>query len=218
MSQAAPIEPDISFIRELKTSGGDDLKKCFQCATCSVVCNLSPAERPFPRKEMVWAQWGLKDRLASDPDVWLCHQCNDCSKYCPRGARPGDVMAALRRRQIEDNAAPRFLARMVSDPRFLPVIFAFPVMLLLLFMSAAGTLHIPRRRDHLPQVYPPMARNRRPFSADCGLGRPIRSLYAAPSLGRLWRLLRRPIGKPLLTSRHSSRRWPSSLISISKNA
>lgn len=155
MSQAAPIEPDISFIRELKTSGGDDLKKCFQCATCSVVCNLSPAERPFPRKEMVWAQWGLKDRLASDPDVWLCHQCNDCSKYCPRGARPGDVMAALRRRQIEDNAAPRFLARMVSDPRFLPVIFAFPVMLLLLFMSAAGTLHIPQGeiiyRKFIPQ-------------------------------------------------------------------
>ncbi|MGA3174091.1 MAG: quinone-interacting membrane-bound oxidoreductase complex subunit QmoC [Syntrophorhabdales bacterium] len=155
MSRAVPIEPDTRFIRDLKASGGDALKKCFQCATCSVVCNLSPAERPFPRKEMVWAQWGLKERLKGDPDIWLCHQCNDCSKYCPRGARPGDVMAALRRRQIEENAAPRFLGRMVNDPRFLPVIFAFPVVLLLLLMSAAGTLHIPQGeiiyRNFIPQ-------------------------------------------------------------------
>jgi quinone-modifying oxidoreductase subunit QmoC len=155
MPQPALIEPDIKFIRELKASGGDALKKCFQCATCSVACNLSPAERPFPRKEMAWAQWGLKDRLTGDPDIWLCHQCNDCSKYCPRGARPGDVMASLRRKQIEDNARPRFLAKMVNDPWFLPVIFAFPVMLLLLFMSAAGTLHIPQGeiiyRKFIPQ-------------------------------------------------------------------
>ena len=155
MSRAVPIEPDMKFIKELKASGGDTLKKCFQCATCSVVCNLSPADQPFPRKEMIWAQWGLKDRLVKDPDVWLCHQCNDCSKHCPRGARPGDVMAALRRKQIEENAAPRFVGRMVNNPRFLPVVFAIPVILLLLVMSAAGTLHIPEGeiiyRKFIPQ-------------------------------------------------------------------
>jgi quinone-modifying oxidoreductase subunit QmoC len=145
----------MKFIKELKATGADTLKECFQCATCSVVCNLSPADRPFPRKEMIWAQWGLKDRLVKDPDVWLCHQCNDCSRHCPRGARPGDVMAALRRKQIEENAAPRFVSSMVNDPRFLPVVFAIPVILLLLVMSAAGTLHIPEGeiiyRKFIPQ-------------------------------------------------------------------
>ena len=155
MGQATLVEPDLKFIKEVKSYGGDTLKKCFQCATCSVVCNLSPGETPFPRKEMIWTQWGLKDRLAQDPDIWLCHQCNDCSKYCPRGAKPGDVLSALRRMTILKNAFPRFVAQMVGDPRFFPVVFAIPVILLLLLMSAAGTLRIPEGeilyRKFIPQ-------------------------------------------------------------------
>ncbi len=143
MSQAILVEPDLEFIKEVKAQGGDTLKKCFQCATCSVVCNLSPDDRPFPRKEMLWTQWGLKERLVGDPDVWLCHQCNDCTKYCPRGAKPGDVLAALRHMSIMKHAAPRFLAKMVNDPRYLPVVLAIPTAILLVFMAAVGTLRIP---------------------------------------------------------------------------
>jgi len=149
------IEPDLEFVREIKASGADSLKKCFQCATCSTVCGLSPDDRPFPRKEMVWAQWGLRSRLVNDPDVWLCHQCNDCSQYCPRGARPGDVLAAVRRVAIRENAFPRFVAAMVSDPRLLPLVFAIPAILLFLLMAAAGTLHLPDGeiiyRNFIPQ-------------------------------------------------------------------
>ncbi len=84
---------------------------------------------------MIWAQWGLKDRLVSDPDIWLCHQCNDCSLRCPRGARPGDVLAAVRQKAIEHYAFPSVMGRLVNSVR------AIPIMLLLIpALLIAGAL------------------------------------------------------------------------------
>jgi quinone-modifying oxidoreductase subunit QmoC len=78
---------------------------------------------------MVWAQWGFKDRLLRDPDVWLCHQCNECSTYCPRDAKPGDLMAAVRAYQIESFSAPKILGKATSRLQFLPLAFIPPVLL-----------------------------------------------------------------------------------------
>jgi quinone-modifying oxidoreductase subunit QmoC len=111
------IEPDLAFIRTLMKAGGDSLKQCMQCGTCSATCALSADHEPFPRKEMAWASWGMKDALLNDPDAWLCHQCNDCSTRCPRGARPGDVLAAVRQEWIIQHAFPRFLARWAHQPQ-----------------------------------------------------------------------------------------------------
>lgn len=143
INEAEYITPDTDFIDYLIKSGGESLKKCFQCGSCSVVCSLSPQAEPFPRKEMVWAQWGLKERLLSDPDVWLCHGCNDCSTYCPRGARPGDVLAAIRSYSITHLAAPRFLAQVFSRPLYLPLLLAIPVVFLIAFLASMGQLRIP---------------------------------------------------------------------------
>jgi quinone-modifying oxidoreductase subunit QmoC len=131
-SKPTAIDPDLDFIRALRSQGGDSLKKCFQCGTCSVTCALAPDERPFPRKEMAWAVWGMKDRLLADPDVWLCHQCHDCSARCPRGARPGDVLAAIRQEGVARYAVPGFLGRWVSRPSCAPMLLAIPVALLTL--------------------------------------------------------------------------------------
>jgi len=139
-SPAVKIEPDLDFIRDISAAGGDTLKKCFQCATCSVVCSLTPSERPFPRKEMIWASWGLKDRLLSDGDVWLCHQCGDCSVSCPRGAKPGDTFAAIRNYLFKNLTFPRFLGTWLSNPKYLPLVFGVPIVWLLIMLASAGTL------------------------------------------------------------------------------
>jgi quinone-modifying oxidoreductase subunit QmoC len=91
------IEPDLGFIEELASFGAKTFKKCYQCATCSASCSISPDENPFPRKELLWAKWGLKDRLMKDLDIWTCYYCGECSTHCPRKADPGETMMALRR-------------------------------------------------------------------------------------------------------------------------
>ncbi|HXH49008.1 MAG TPA: 4Fe-4S dicluster domain-containing protein [Terriglobia bacterium] len=97
MEETLLVQPDREFIEGLIASGAHDFKKCFQCAACSSVCTLSSDGFAFPRKQMIEAQWGLKDRLRADPGPWLCFYCGECSKNCPRKANPGETMMALRR-------------------------------------------------------------------------------------------------------------------------
>lgn len=144
MSGDLRVEPDLNFIKYLKSAGGDSVKKCYQCATCSVVCPLSADGKPFPRKEMIWAQWGLKDRLLADPDVLLCHQCGDCTAYCPRGAKPGDVLGAIRAYAYTNFGFPQGLAKMCSSGKGLPMMILIPVLLIgVLFAVANGGMHVP---------------------------------------------------------------------------
>ncbi|HBG93005.1 MAG: hypothetical protein A2X54_02085 [Nitrospirae bacterium GWF2_44_13] len=137
------IKSDLNFINDVISSGGESLKKCFQCATCSVVCNVTPDDKPFPRKEMLHAQWGLKDKLLSNPDIWLCHQCSDCTAYCPRGAKPGEVLGAIRKLSIEHYAFPSFLGKAVGSPKALLALLVVPVIIFILALMMQGHSLIP---------------------------------------------------------------------------
>ncbi len=137
------VEPDLQFIKFLKGAGGDTLKKCYQCATCSVMCPLASDDKPFPRKEMIWAQWGLKDRLVADADVMLCHQCGDCTAYCPRGAKPGDVLGAIRAYAYTHYGFPRGLAKFASEGKNLPLMIALPAILIAVMWYISGGMHLP---------------------------------------------------------------------------
>ncbi len=130
MSETQLIKPDLGYVREVIAAGGESLKKCYQCATCSVVCDVTPAGSPFPRKEMVLAQWGQKDRLVNNADVWLCHQCSDCTAKCPRDAKPGEVLAAIRRTAYKAHAVPGFMGALFANTAYLPVVFLIPIVVL----------------------------------------------------------------------------------------
>ncbi len=131
------MRSDLRFKQQILGLGAQDLTACYQCGTCSVVCPISTSDNPFPRKEMAWVQWGLKDLALSNSSVWLCHQCGTCTTYCPRDAKPADVMAALRDYSITHYAVPRVMGQAVSNPRFLPLLFGIP---LLIFGAILGWL------------------------------------------------------------------------------
>jgi quinone-modifying oxidoreductase, subunit QmoC len=154
MADSYLVDPDIGFIEEVSRLGGADVKKCFHCATCAVACPISPDTKPFPRKEMIAASWGLKDRLIGNGDIWLCHNCGDCTSLCPRGAKPGEVLAALRTAAVAEYATPKPLAKMVSNPKKLPILLAIPAAIflvvgLLFKMVGIDWLNFAPTGDHL---------------------------------------------------------------------
>jgi quinone-modifying oxidoreductase, subunit QmoC len=140
MTERLVIEPDLNFIKDVGILGGEDLKKCYQCATCSVVCPISPDNKPFPRKEMIAASWGLKDKLLKSADPWLCHNCGDCSTRCPRKAKPADVLAALRAQAITEYSAPKPLAKALNNPMMLPILLLVPAVYILIMGTLMGKI------------------------------------------------------------------------------
>ena len=148
------VIPDIKFKKQLTELSKAPLNECMQCGTCSVVCSLAPEDKPFPRKEMVWAGWGLRERLLANADVWLCHQCGDCSKYCPRGVRPADVLSAIRQMTYREYARPRFMGRILASPKWLPVATLIPVIIISSILMLAGTFTIPEGPVNYSKFFP----------------------------------------------------------------
>ncbi len=130
MADALLLQPDRKFIDDVLQGSGEDMKKCFQCATCSSVCSLSTEERPFPRKQMLEAQWGLGTQLMGDPAIWLCHNCGDCTTRCPRGSHPAEVIGAIRAAVIKRLAFPRFMGSLVASPAIGPLMLVLSAIVL----------------------------------------------------------------------------------------
>ncbi|HET8578242.1 MAG TPA: 4Fe-4S dicluster domain-containing protein, partial [Methylomirabilota bacterium] len=137
---AVLVQPDFDWKRQIIGLDAHDLSVCYQCGTCTAVCPISTADNPFPRKEMVWVQWGLKERALGNASIWMCHQCGTCNAYCPRDAKPANVMAALRDYSITHYAVPAFMGRALGEPRYLPLLFALPAAIFLAVLGWLGHL------------------------------------------------------------------------------
>jgi len=92
MQPVTPLKEVADIVSE---EGGEILKLCYQCGTCTAVCPWNKVRNFMVRRIMHQGQLGLID--FEDEDVWLCVTCNNCVKRCPRGVEIIDVMRASRR-------------------------------------------------------------------------------------------------------------------------
>jgi len=59
------------------------LKGCYQCGSCSSVCQLSKVQKYTPSKIIYQILVGLEDNILKSGILWDCTTCNTCLQNCP---------------------------------------------------------------------------------------------------------------------------------------
>lgn len=141
---------DPNLIHELKEYGAVGIEKCFNCGNCTAICPLTSDEYPFPRNMIRLTQVGLKERMKSSLDPWLCYYCGECSDTCPKGAEPAESMMAMRRwltAQYDRSGHGKKLYESGKETWMAVARFAMiPVLLLVIFhlLNALGVINYGR--------------------------------------------------------------------------
>jgi heterodisulfide reductase subunit C len=85
--------------------GGERIKECIQCGTCSASCPTSFAMDYTPREVIAAFRAGLLERVLRSNTIWLCASCYYCTVRCPSGIKLTDIMYELKRLAIEFDLA-----------------------------------------------------------------------------------------------------------------
>ena len=90
--------------------GGEALRDCIQCGTCSGTCPMSVYMDLTPRRVIALTRAGLERDVLQSATPWLCASCYECQVRCPRGIKVTDIMYALKRRAIRKGLYPKRFA------------------------------------------------------------------------------------------------------------
>lgn len=91
MSQA--VTPYLEMSQAIMEAGGEALKKCYQCGTCSGTCPWTPITHFNIRKLVRYGQLGFD---GIEDFMWGCSTCKFCVDRCPRGVEIIDIVTAIR--------------------------------------------------------------------------------------------------------------------------
>lgn len=91
MSQT--VTPYLEMSQAIMDAGGEALKKCYQCGTCTGTCPWTPITHFNIRKLIRFGQLGLD---GIEEFMWGCSTCKFCVDRCPRGVEIIDVVTAIR--------------------------------------------------------------------------------------------------------------------------
>ncbi len=95
--------------------GGEKIKDCIQCGTCSGSCPVAWAMEESPRQIFAMVRAGMRDRVLDSLTIWTCASCYQCAKRCPQEIKITDVMYMLKRMAIRENRKRSRRARALSE-------------------------------------------------------------------------------------------------------
>ena len=82
--------------------GGENLKRCFACGTCTLSCPVAEVDPSYsPRRIIHMILLGLRDEVLSSPSIWRCLTCCRCEVRCPQEVKFPEIMRVLRKMALE---------------------------------------------------------------------------------------------------------------------
>ena len=72
------------------------LKKCYQCARCSGVCQISKVQKFTPSRIIQMILEGFEDEIINSQVLWDCLMCNSCLQHCPKDINFADIVRIAR--------------------------------------------------------------------------------------------------------------------------
>ena len=95
---------DLNFLDEVyHIPGGEKIKECIQCGTCSGSCPVSWAMEETPRQIFAMVRAGMRDKVLDSLTIWTCASCYQCTHRCPQEIKITDIMYMLKRMAIREN-------------------------------------------------------------------------------------------------------------------
>lgn len=92
---------DLKFLDEISSiPGGEKIRHCIQCGTCSASCPTVFKMDHSPRKLFAMAKAGMREDVLSSNTIWYCVSCYTCHVRCPRGIKLTDIMYILKRLSV----------------------------------------------------------------------------------------------------------------------
>jgi heterodisulfide reductase subunit C2 len=106
------LDPDFKY-EVAETPGGEHIKRCFACASCTLSCPVSEVDPAYsPRRLVHMILLGMKDEVLSSDLIWYCLNCYRCYVHCPQDVQFTHVMEVLRSLAVKEGyAEPSLLAK-----------------------------------------------------------------------------------------------------------
>ena len=84
------------FVEEIVKAGGEKIRLCFQCGTCTGSCPSGRRTAFKTRQLIAKSLLGLRDEVLNDKNLWTCTSCYTCTERCPRGIDVTNLIFIIR--------------------------------------------------------------------------------------------------------------------------
>ena len=94
-NQGLAVDRD-SFLEEVySVPGGDSIRWCIQCGTCSGSCPSVTQMDYSPRQTIALIRSGRSHDVLTGNSMWVCASCYLCTVRCPKDVKITELMHAL---------------------------------------------------------------------------------------------------------------------------